>query len=353
MSSNSVTLLEIGGSHDECLLSQMHVLKSNGYEVRLITTQAVMDRNPVFSEYVSDVFIVDMSGGKSERKQQIDRIWKKLKTEKTRKLVINTAQGNLIRKLVWKALFQKIEIIGIIHTTRKFQGSFTQKMINLKIKKYLLLSEYLLSTVKVPNGISLEYFYPIRFASKPQPMKTESKSVIIIGGVEERRKDLKGFLRMAEQVRNENVRFTFLGKSANDKPEVQSFLKSIQELGLEEQVKTFDSFVPQEVFDQTIQNADLILPIVHPETPSADQYFRNQISGAMSVSFGYKIPMLIHEAYQHIEEMQAASFYYSPENWTDVLQTALTNAEDRKHEMEENPRYNVDLQEKRYLDFVG
>ena len=79
MKSNCIALIEIGGSHDECLLSQMSAIHSSGREVLLITFKEVYDRNKAFVPYVSDTLFVDMSGSKSQRGKEVSRIWKKLK----------------------------------------------------------------------------------------------------------------------------------------------------------------------------------------------------------------------------------------------------------------------------------
>jgi len=94
------------------------------------------------------------------------------------------------------------------------------------------------------------------------------------------------------------------------------------------------------------------LPLVHPNTPSADQYFRNQISGAMTVSFGYKVPMMIHREYEFIEEMREASFYYEQETFSQDVEKALNIVEVKMAEMRKHLPYSSEEQERRYADFL-
>lgn len=350
MKKERIALIEIGGSHDECLLTQMHAICQHGKEVLLITTPEIVARNPIFSVYVHEVFLVDFT--KASEKTDVRRIWQKLKTEGIQLAVLNTAQGKQIRNLCLKALFHPIQFVGVVHTTRMFTESFTQKIIHRKIRKYFLLSDFLRAKTTPPKGVALDYFYPLRFATEPRIVEKRVKSIAIIGGVEERRKDLNGFLDLALSVREEPVHFYFIGKSDPAKPEVQQFLKAISDRELSEKVTTFDAFVSQEKFDMLVQNADLILPLVHPDTPSADQYFRNQISGAMTVSFAYKVPMLIHEAYASIEEMQVASAYYSFETFPQVLSETLETLDVRSNAMRNHKPYSVTAQEDRYMKFL-
>ncbi|MCR9171510.1 MAG: hypothetical protein NXI10_03390 [bacterium] len=350
MKKKRIALVEIGGSHDECLLSQMHAIWSQGHEVILITSPEVMDRNPAFAEYTEETFVVNII--ELSRKVQVRKVWKILSATNVDTVVFNTAQGKVIRDLCFRAYFSSMEFVGIIHTTRMFTESFTQKIIHRKIKKYLLLSDYLKEKVSPQKGLVIDYFYPLRFPKAEQKVERSNKQIAIIGGVEERRKDLKGFLQMVQSLQDTKVRFVFLGKSDPSKPEVQPFLDAIAAAGMEDRIQTYDHFVSQEEFDKVVRCSDLILPLVHPNTPSADQYFRNQISGAMTVSFGYKVPLMIHEEYKHIEEMQTASFYYTQETFAQNLSEALAQVEQKSKTMKEHLAYSVEEQEQKYLQFL-
>ena len=353
LNSENIALVEIGGSHDECLLTQLHALNNEGKKITLITTAELINRNPIFEDYIEDLLIVNMTGSKSLKSKEIKRVWKEIKNKETSKVIFNTAQGSRIRNICLYALFHKVEFIGIIHTTLKFQASFTQKIINWKIKKYFVLSEYLLSTIPPPKGIQVGYFYPLRYVDFEQKLAPKKGLIIsIIGGVENRRKDLAGFVKLLISIKKEPISFVFLGKSDKNSSEVSDFVKLLKSENLQEKVTLFDSFVSQEQFDFHLKQSDLILPLVHPETPSADQYFKNQIAGAMSVSFAYKIPMLIQKGYSHIEEMKTASFYYDLNNFKEVLHSSIDELSLKANEMKAFEAYNKEYQEKRFIDFT-
>ena len=348
----TIALIEVGGSHDECLLTQMYALKSRGCSIVMICTQEIRERNPQFENYIDEFYIVSFRGGKFRRYSEMRRSLKFMEKKGATHAVLNTAQGDLIRNLCIQALFSSIEFIGIIHTTRKLKGSFTQKVINRKVKKYFLLSEYLLSTVEAPRNTKLDYFYPIRFEGQEfEKEENQHLEITVIGGVENRRKDLDGFCEMIQGI-SEDVNFTFLGKSDPASEDVQQLEKRLEELNIRNRVQLFDSFVDQNEFLEQLQKTDVILPLIHPDTPSADQYFKNQIAGAMSVSFAFKIPMLLHNAYAHIEEMSPASFYYTQNKFVDALKSLETSLESKKTEMRQHQPYAVEFQEKRFAEFV-
>lgn len=350
ISNETVALIEVAGSHDECLLTQLHALRKAGCSAVLVCTQEIRERNPLFEQYVDDFYITELGDSKSRRFGEMRRILRFMEEKGVSRAVMNTAQGDLMRNLSVLAVFSPIEFTGIIHTTRKLKGSFTQRVITRKVKKYLLLSEYLLSTVEAPKGVRLDYFYPIRFEGQDlEKSKHDGLEVTIIGGVENRRKDLLGFCEMLKNV-PANVHFTFLGKSDPKNQDVREFKLKLAEIDTEHRVTLHTDFVSHEDFIEQLRKTDAILPLIHPETPSAEQYFKNQIAGAMSVAFGYKIPLLLHEAYAHIEEMKPAAVYYVPEHFERVLDSdILKGIEDKMHA---HQAYSIDYQEQRYLDFL-
>ena len=226
-----VALMEIGGSHDECLYSQLYSLTNSGRRVTLVCTQEIRDRNTGFEPLVDSYIIVSFSKSKFKNKGILRGVLRSLKQKGVSKLVLNTAQGSKIRSLSMMALFSKIEFIGIIHTTKKFEGSFTQSLIHKKVKKYFMLSEYLLSRIVPPRGVSVDYFYPIRYQgyTKSNP-SNETLEITIIGGVENIKKDLDGFIKMATNL-DQKVNFTFLGKSNPKLEDVNVFHDLMKKMG--------------------------------------------------------------------------------------------------------------------------
>lgn len=346
-----IALVEIGGSHDECLLTQMRALHGGSNELLLYTTQPIVDRNPSFVNYLSQTHILSMSGSKSDKKREIKRLWSSLKEQKVDVVVLNTAQGKLILSLVLKALFSKIQCVGIIHTSRMFKESFTQKLISLKVKKYLVLSEFIKNDCPVSRNIKLDWFYPLDFPSVSENLVRDPNHFVIIGGVETRRKDLDGFLTLAASA-PDSIRWTFLGKSDANSEEVRSFLEELELRNLTDRVTYFSDFVDQQTFVDTLATATGIVPLIHPDTNSADQYFKNQIPGAMNVALAFKIPMLIHEQYTNWTEIKDAAVYYNFDDFSDKINGLISNFEVLNETMERQEKFNGSFHRKSYSQFV-
>ncbi|MEY3237456.1 MAG: hypothetical protein RI883_1557 [Bacteroidota bacterium] len=348
-----VAIVEFGGSHDECLMSQFIALKEKGCYVVFVSTQEMYDRNVFFHNYIDEFISIQFTGKALKDFSLMRKLNADLKSKGISKVILNTAQGAHVRNLCLTAP-KSIEFIGLVHTLKKFQGSFTQKLINFKIKKYLVLNDFFLTKIDTPKGIQIASFYPLRFPDFDTEIekKTGEKWITIIGGVENRRKDLIGSIPLMQELVQKGYRFIFLGKSDFKHPDVIYFNQFVKDAAIEKDVKLFDSFVSAEQFDAYLKVTDLIWPMVHPHTPSAVEYFKNQISGAMNVSFAYKIPMLVHQDYMNQWQDFSNSISYNYENFSIKVIEGFENKEMIERAIRETEKFDPRFQEKKYLKFI-
>lgn len=349
-----VALIELGGSHEECMLTQMIALKSINASITLICTPEIKARNPHFEKYVDAILVVDFTKKAWEDFKLILGINQFLKNNDFQKAVLNTAQGGHIRNLCLTAP-KSVEFIGIIHTIRKFQGSFTQKIIHRKIRKYLLLSDFLLDKITIPKKLKVESFYPLDYPEFDLKItKRHSETwITVVGGVENRRKDLTGFLSMLENTTDENIKFIFLGKSDENKQEVVNFTAQIQAMKKSNQVLMFNDFIAADLFNAYIQSSDFLCPLIHPETQSAEQYISNQISGAFNLAYSYQIPLLIHESYREIKDLQNSSVFYNITNFDTILPNAIQNRSEIVAKIASIEKWKKEFQQKKFIEFLS
>lgn len=352
MSSQTVALIEFGGSHDECLLTQAVAIHSAGWEIILVVNQAISDRNPQLVGLCRSVHFVEPTGKAFGDLRLMHSLVKTLKKEGVSKVVFNTAQGGHVRNL---ALLMPKSIVcyGIIHTIRKFQGSFTQQVIHRAVRRYVVLSDDLLKRGDTPKGIFVGSFYPLVYPhSDLQVEKPDSETwITITGGVESRRKDLSGLVELIAAAEPE-WKFIFLGKTDRNRDEVRELFAALEERGLSGRLRYFTDFVDQATFDGILRKTDLLLPLIHPGTPSADQYVTNQISGAFTLSWAYHIPLLIHEAYSGEEDLVKSAFFYSQENAAAVIRKAIAEKELVKSRIAAEPKWQLETQLRNYLGFL-
>jgi hypothetical protein len=391
-----VALIEMDSSHDECLLTQINALKQRGCWILLITNEEVRARNQYLENLVDEWREIDPKGKKIRGAAIGDAmiIWRmvrSLKKQKIEKVIFNTGQGGHVRNACLFSLFSKMEFIGIIHTIRKFQGSFTQRVIGMKMKKYFVLADFLKEQV-IPTPTSaplshrreantkaaeqavakqqemqtsvssyqshrnrmpkLQSFYPLDFPKEDFiPEKDDKLHISIIGAVESRRKDLEGFVSLVEQS-DPSVHFHFLGKADPNDEDIIQLKEELEKISRLDQVEFFETRIEFTEMNQILRKSNAILPLVHPNTPSADEYFRHQIPGAMSMTLGYNIPLLLHQSVKHIGELQPASVYYSMSDFSEAL-TKLTSEENIIREvMEQSAEFSSAHQYKKYLNFI-
>lgn len=323
----------------------------------LVTNQTIRSRNAHLESLVDEWQDIDprgtpLSGAAIADALIIRRLMRRLKSKKIDRVVFNTGQGGHVRNACLFSLFRKIEFIGIVHTTRKFQGSLTQKVISLKIKKYLVLAHFLNDQIP-KNKINTTAFYPIDFPHFQQDFDENNTNlhIAIVGGVETRRKDLAGFISMIKQ-RDSSATFSFLGNANSTHLDVVQFKEKLAEINCLERVEFFENYIDSETIHRILRKTDAILTLIHPETPSAEEYFKHQIPGSMNIALGYKIPLLLHESFRGITELTPASIYYNVDLFDAALEEVKLKGNAIRNKMNSTEEYRSTFQQKKYLDFI-
>jgi hypothetical protein len=114
--------------------------------------------------------------------------------------------------------------------------------------------------------------------------------------------------------------------------------------------------VPQDTFYATVAGADLIMPLIHPNTKEYESFTRYSISGAFSLAFGYRIPLLMYaDRYNEYEIFKDTAFFYL----MDDLGEMLIRLRDDRQEIDEHvQRYeqfdklSFQYQASNYVQFI-
>lgn len=347
-----VAIFEIGGSHDECILSQVIALKNAGCSVVFCGTSEMFHRNLKFVEWFDSFHEVQLPKTMFGDFFEIRRLNRWFLENAIDIVIANTAQGGHVRNLCLTAA-KRIKFFGIIHTIKMLDGSFTQKVISRKIKNYFVLNDQLKSIIGNKNGLVINSFYPLDFPTFDLVIDKGSNEfwVTIIGGVENRRKDLSGFIQLAKNATT-NIKFIFLGKSDRNHPDVKAFIEQIESNELANRVKLFFEFIDQELFDGYLKKTDCILPLIHPGTPSSEEYFTRQIPGAINVAFGYKIPMLIHERYANWQDFSSGVLFYRIENQLNKMDEMAKDSEIYRRQMEADHRFSARYHREKFAQII-
>lgn len=353
MSKEYVALVEINGSHDECLLSQVNALKKNHSKVLLVLDQKTASRNAYLMEQADKTLVFTHPKNAVKSFLALRKLAKTLQKAGVKKLVFNTAQGGHVRNLTL-LLDKKITCYGIIHTIKKFENSFTQNIIFRRVKRFLVLSDDLLAKAKPSKGIHVESFYPLDFPPIKTTLQKPSNEVwiTITGEFENRRKDVMGLFELVQQS-PENVRFILLGKAKKDDDEVRLFFQKLKENKQTEKVIVFDHFVEESVFLDYVQQSDFLLPLIHPATKSAEEYINRQISGAFTLAYSYAVPLLIHRHYDQEKDFSISASFYKTASFSTDLSKAIQQQTIVKARIQATSKWHAQERHEKYIRFLG
>ena len=348
-----VVLIEVGGSHDECLYAQAMFLKSRP-EVHL-----TMVCNEQFREHmryfgmVDEFHFVNIRSGFKER-SDLRKVNRFIKDRRFDKVIFNTAQGSRAKKLLSLSLAKQTELIGILHNINKLQSRSSRKKVLGKFNKLFVLSEALLITAKQQqlDEVAMSSFYPMFFPDYPiqEQKKNEGEIwVCIPGQVELKRRDYEGLFTSIEQHGIPgNVKFLLLGRCAHKHGDGAYIKERIKKLGVADNFMLWDSHIGPEEYFSMMKYSDLVLPLIHPGHPSF-QLYSTQITGAFNLAFGLQKPLLMEEGFRQHTDLGECSIFYGP---NDLMQTIdqLTKIDGPAFYREEH--WSFDHQNKRYWDLL-
>lgn len=242
-------------------------------------------------------------------------------------VIFNSAQGKNARSLVFKTLFVKSKFVGFHHNPEKLISSFTQSLIKLKIKKYILLAQFNKDYL-VRNGVNakiLHVFYPVMDQSQADVVSAQRQRVIAIPGVlEQGRRDYFGLIQAVLKNPDafKNVKFELLGNSlTHDGPEIK---KQVMLAGLTDRFQLYEGYVEQTTLDQCLQHCDYVMSLMHPGTKYFEKYLHTKISGAYSLAFSFRKPLLLHDLFSTIPDFNENCLFYNLDNLDQQIQKNIT-----------------------------
>lgn len=238
-------------------------------------------------------------------------------------VIYNSAQGKNVRNLVLKTFFNKSPVVGFHHNPINLVKSFTQKIINLKVKKYLVLADFNKDYV-VHHGFAaekVEAFYPVTTA---MPVDFANNKLIAIPGVlEQDRRDYFGLIDIIKKNPKsfKGYQFALLGNSqTHDGPKIRTV---VRESGLEAYFKFYDGYVPDEQLEEELQQSKFVMPLMHPNNRYFDVYLKTKISGAYNLAYAYQLPLLMHDSFKVVSEFSTNCVFYDFENLTKKLKARI------------------------------
>jgi hypothetical protein len=355
MEKEAIALVELGGSHEECLYSQVLFLKKYGLRVHVILFEDHLDNIEAYPE-VDAWQTFNKPGGWLEEWLLVFRLLSYLKLKGISKAVLNTAEGNLIRKLSLAAR-RHTELTGIIHLSSKLWTSRSQRIISRKIRKYFVLADFIKENmVKSDTEVSIESFYPIYFpVSKAVDMLQEQpRRICVPGAVDFARRDYQSLIdEMLSAEIPSKVKFVLLGRTNNR--DGQEMIARIRDLGLDSHFSLFDGFIPHQQFYEHLKMAWLVLPLITPRCKHHPEYLEYRITGSFNLAYGFGHPMLLHESFASTRIYQETSVFYRDGGLFETVNQCMKDPEvlnTLKKRIGVLPEFRFEVQAEKYIHFI-
>ncbi len=269
-------------------------------------------------------------------------------------VIFNSAQGKNALSLVMKTFFVKSQYVGFHHNPEKLVRSFTQSLIKLKIKKYVLLAQFNKDYL-IRNNVdakTLHVFYPVtdQFTGQSQAVAgndRQQRLIAIPGVLEQARRDYFGLIGAVKKNPEsfKDIKFELLGNSlTHDGPEIK---KRISQLKLNDHFQFYDGYVEQTTLDQCLLQCDYVMPLLHPGTKYFEKYLHTKISGAYTLAFSFHKPLLMHDLFSVIQDFKENCLFYDLNNLGEQIQKNTTI----NHQFYD--QFKIEVQSQKFKEFLN
>lgn len=328
---------------------QIHCLHGKGYSVYLICNEnlygEIQEKNLLAGRQLHEIKYGNFL---SELKNCL-QVKKFLEHHNISYAIINTADHTIIRNLSL-LLPASINYTAIVHDAGRLERSTTfKKIISRRIKKFFVLSDYILKNIHAPS-FQVQAFYPLYFPGGNTSIHKQANEFWIgIPGVvsQERRDYIRMFTDLTKQTLPQNIKLILAGKlDKNNQPEIYKLIKE-----LKDNIIFFDTFVPYKTFHAYIKQCDVLLPLLD----NGNDYFKHRISGTLNLSFAYHIPLCVDDTFKYYDDISQCSIFYEKNNLAEFIRQ-LPAKENEMNEiktyMQIAPQFKLDYQCSKYIEFV-
>jgi len=360
--SKKALLVEFGTSHTELFYTHIRILKDSGYQIYGFFNDKLQGK---FQEttFTEIQFFAEQS---LSTKKQTKEVLSFCKKHGIQLIIDNSAHSNQLRQLALRTLLNsKIQIVGVCHYLQKLSKSFSQKIINLKVKKYFVLSDLFKETTKLPSSVQIETLYPVFFPKiHPQSHLEKPDSefwVGICGTVLFARRDYDYFIAALkagkETFREKSIRFVLLGSIATE--DGQELFKKLKEEKLDDLVILFERFIDEQTYEAYLEKMDVLLTLVHPQLPAHAEYLDNKISGTYNLAFGWRKMLVLEQKFAAYQEFQGLAYFYDSQNTQNFIEILLKITLEKELLPEKvamffqkNLKFEFEFQRKKYINFI-
>ncbi len=344
-----VALIEVSTSHEECLFTQVKFLTDGGHTVDVILHSALQSQISGYQDLCNHChFFEPVPSGFLKKVRQLRVLTKLLKSYDL--LIFNTASSSkLVRNLALSLLGYSVKCVGVLHNAKKLGSSFTQKVISLKIKRYLVLNDAILANAQKTKNIALHSFYPIYFPNVPViPKKEKEMWIAIPGRIDWERRDYSTLVSALNGLKpNTPLKFLLLGKLDKATTEGNRLWQLIFENQLEHFFVYFDAFISNDAYHGYLQASDYIMPLL----TTSEDYLNHKISGSFNLAFAYQKTLLCKSFFEPLQDLKENSLFYKENGLTQLLDQISNETLPEKATYAQD-KWDYAYQKEAYLQFI-
>ncbi len=309
---NNVLILEIGGSHIECVHTMLYLLHIKQCNVHLACNKKLV-ASVIEKEKLTGILTLPDDITKKQQFGIFFKLRKYIFSNAIGTMVINTTEITIVRDMLF--FLPQLNYVGIVHNAAKLEKSFTlTRLISRRVKKIFVLGDYLLQQVQPAPVFKTAPFFPVYF---PPPVPVEIKKpagdfwVVVPGVAINKRRDYAGLLNTLKNYKNipASLRFIFLGIYDLDDIVTEEMKASAW---WKNHFITFKGFIDYNTFHSYMKKSDVVLPLLYASED--DFYGSSRISGSFNLGLGYKLPFILPEAYKKNTDLQPYAVYYKNMN---------------------------------------
>lgn len=352
----NVALIEFNNYHQECVYSQVKFLKTDNSNITLIINPKSKNATASYSHLIDEFYYYDKKASFSFVKKLflLFKLYRFIILKKFDKIIFNTASSSKTIIFITLLLkFNNVECIGTIHNLKKMKSSFSQKLINVKIRKYFVLNNFLLSSFAIENPkIHLNSYYPIFFPNYKTIALNKPQNEIWIsvpGEVNFKRRDYNIIINsLLKLPKTTNLKFIILGKINAIPKDCEIFLELLKKNDLKSFFITFDTFVENDLFFSYLKSSDYILANLQLND---DSYLKYKISGVLNLAFGLEKQLIAPSKLNIINDLKENTLFYNSQEDLSSLLSQIKQPE-KAINFVKNKMMDYNVQQKNYIDFL-
>jgi len=343
-------LVELFGSHEGCLYSHAVLLRELGYRVDAAVAESLTGKLPSFIPPHRRFALPTDRKGVTHR--GLLRACRLLRDTSYDLLLFNTFRSRCVRTVL-AAASASLSVVGFHHNPDRLRHSVSQRIMLRRCRKILVAGHRVKRCAgELAPAADLESFYPVYRDEPARPLRVGTPLIVAVpGSLSYKKRAYDWLIDQAAQraPAGGRVEFRLLGNASRD--DGPCIAERIRRAGLADRIRTWNHFLPPQRFRAELEEAHLVMPLIHPEQELALSFHTSKTSGAIMDAHSTRRPLLLEEHFRGNDgEYDTSAFFYAPDNFAALVRHMLhepSGLRDKAASIAADPRFQLTAQARR------